>query len=131
MSTRALRSSDPLAPVRYLDVVVVVLAAPFVLFTGLPVLGYVVGAVLWILGRVNEAVLDARARRADVRAAVGLRFASMLGRTWLIGLGILAVGLAAEREDGFTAAIVCLVAYTIHLATALILRPMERSTNRR
>ncbi len=131
MSTRALRSSDPLAPVRYLDVVVVVLAAPFVLFTGLPVLGYVVGAVLWILGRVIEAVLDARARRADVRAAVGLRFASMLGRTWLIGLGILAVGLAAEREDGFTAAIVCLVAYTIHLATALILRPLERSTNRR
>jgi hypothetical protein len=131
MSTRALRSSDPLAPVRYLDVVVVVLAAPFVVFTGLPVLGYVVGAVLWIAGRVIEAVLDARARRADVRAAVGLRFASMLGRTWLIGLGILAVGLAAEREDGFTAAIVCLVAYTIHLATALILRPLERSTNRR
>lgn len=131
MSTRALRSSDPLAPVRYLDVVVVVLAAPFVLFTGLPVLGYVVGAGLWILGRVIEAVLDARARRADVRAAVGLRFASMLGRTWLIGLGILAVGLAAEREDGFTAAIVCLVAYTIHLATALILRPLERSTDRR
>ena len=131
MSTRALRSSDPLAPVRYLDVVVVMLAAPFVLFTGLPVLGYVVGAVLWIVGRVIEAVLDARARHPDVRAAVGLRFASMLGRTWLIGLGILAVGLAAEREDGFTAAIVCLVAYTIHLATALILRPLERSANRR
>ena len=131
MSTRALRSSDPLAPVRYLDVVVVVLAAPFVVLTGLPVLGYVVGAVLWIVGRVLEAVLDARGRRADVRAAVGLRFASMLSRTWLIGLGILAVGLAAEREDGFVAAIVCLVAYTIHLATALILRPLERSANRR
>jgi hypothetical protein len=108
----------------------VVLAAPFVVLTGLPLLGYVVGAVLWIVGRVLEAVLDARARRADVRAAVGLRFASMLSRTWLIGLGILAVGLAAEREDGFTAAIVCLVAYTIHLATALILRPLERSANR-
>jgi len=26
---------------------------------------------------------------------------------------------------------VCLVAYTIHLATALILRPLERSANRR
>jgi hypothetical protein len=131
MSTRALRSSDPLAPVRYLDVVVVVLAAPFVVLTGLPVLGYAVGAVLWILARILEAVLDARGRRADVRAAVGLRFASMLSRTWLIGLGILAAGLGAEREDGFTAAVVCLVAYTIHLATALILRPLERSANRR
>jgi hypothetical protein len=130
MSTRALKSSDPLAPVRYLDVALVVLAAPFVLLTGLPVLGYVVGAGLWIFGRVLEAVLDSRARGADMRAAVGLRFASMLGRTWVIGLGILAVGLGADREDGFTAAVVCLVAYTVHLATSLLLRPLERNANR-
>jgi hypothetical protein len=65
-----------------------------------------------------------------VRASVGLRFASMLGRTWLIGLGILAVGLGASREDGFTAAVVCLVAYTVHLATALMLRPLERNVQR-
>jgi hypothetical protein len=126
MSTRALRSSDPLAPVRYLDVALVILAGPFVLLTGLPALGYAVGAALWIAGRVVEALLDRRARAADMRAAVGLRFASMIGRTWLIGIGILAVGLAASREDGFTAAVVCLVAYTVHLATALILRPLER-----
>jgi hypothetical protein len=50
----------------------------------------------------------------------------MIGRKWLIGIGILAVGLADEREDGFTAAIVCLAAYTVHLATALILRPLEK-----
>src|SRR3712207_608429 len=130
MSTRALKSSDPLAPVRYLDVALVVLAAPFVLLTGLPALGYAVGAVLWIGQRLLEAVLERRARMADVRAAVGLRFASMLGRTWLIGLGILAVGLGAERDDGFTAAILCLVAYTVHLATALILRPLERNAKR-
>jgi hypothetical protein len=131
MSTRALKSSDPLAPVRYLDVALVVLAAPFVLLTGLPVLGYAAGAVLWIAQRVLEAYLDRRARAADVRAAVGLRFASMLGRVWIVGLGILAVGLGAEREDGFTAAVVCLVAYTVHLATALILHPLERNANRR
>jgi hypothetical protein len=130
MSTRALKSSDPLAPVRYLDVALVVLAAPFVVLTGLPVLGYVVGAVLWIVGRVLEAVLDGRARRADVRAAVGLRFASMIGRTWVIGIGILAVGLGVSREDGFTAAVVCLVAYTVHLATTLILHPLERNADR-
>ena len=51
----------------------------------------------------------------------------MIGRTWLIGMGIIAVGLGAEREDGFTAAIVCLAAYTVHLATALLLRPLERN----
>jgi hypothetical protein len=130
LSTRALRTSDPLAPVRYLDVELVVLAAPFVLLMELPLLGYLVGAGLWIVQRILEAALDHRARRADARAEVGLRFASMLGRTWLVGLGILAVGLGAEREDGFTAAIVCLVAYTVHLATALILRPLERNASR-
>jgi hypothetical protein len=104
-----------------------VLAAPFVVLLGLPVLGYAVGAGVWILSRVLEAVLEHSARGADLRRAIGVKVGSMVGRVWLIGIGILAVGLAAEREDGFTAALVCLAAYTIHLATTLVLRPLERN----
>jgi hypothetical protein len=117
--------SDPLAPVRYLDVALVLLAAPFVVLVDLPVLGYVVGAGAWLTSRVVEFLLERRAARAQVRGALGLKFASMLGRTWLIGLAIVVVGVAAERQDGFTAAVVCLIAYTIHLATQLILRPFD------
>jgi hypothetical protein len=123
----AVGSADSLAPVRYADVAIVVLAAPFVILLGAPVLGYVVGVAVWIAQRILEAVLESAARRGDVRRAIGIKVASMIGRTWLIGVGILAVGLAAEREDGFTAAIVCLAAYTVHLATSLILRPLERN----
>lgn len=123
----AVGSADSLAPVRYADVAIIVLAAPFVILLGAPVLGYVVGVVVWIAQRILEAVLESAARRGDVRRAIGIKVASMIGRTWLIGVGILAVGLAAEREDGFTAAIVCLAAYTVHLATSLILRPLERN----
>jgi hypothetical protein len=123
----AVGTADPLAPVRYADVALVVLAAPFVILLGGPVLGYVVGAAVWIAQRLLEAVLEHAARRGDMRRAIGIKVASMIGRTWLIGVGILAVGLAAEREDGFTAAIVCLAAYTVHLATSLILRPLERN----
>jgi hypothetical protein len=126
-STNALGFADPLAPVRYLDVVLIVLAAPFVVLLDLPVLGYAVGAVVWIVARVLEAALEHTARSTDVRRAIGVKVGSMVGRTWLIGIGILAVGLAAEREDGFTAAVVCLAAYTVHLATSLILRPLERN----
>ena len=93
----------------------------------LPVLGYAVGAIVWIVARVLEAVLERSAGRSDVRRAIGVKVGSMIGRTWLIGIAIIAVGLAAEREDGFTAALVCLAAYTVHLATALILRPLERN----
>jgi hypothetical protein len=126
-SSNALGTVDPLAPVRYLDVVLIVLAAPFVILLDLPMLGYLVGAGVWIAQRVLEAVLEHAGRRSDVRRAIGIKVASMIGRTWLIGIGILAVGLAAEREDGFTAALLCLAAYTIHLATTLILRPLERN----
>jgi hypothetical protein len=126
-TSNALGLADPLAPVRYLDVVLLVLAAPFVVLLELPVLGYAVGAGVWIVQRVLEAALEQSARRSDVRRAIGVKVGSMIGRVWLIGIGILAVGLAAEREDGFTAAVVCLAAYTVHLATALVLRPLERN----
>jgi hypothetical protein len=119
--------ADPLAPVRYLDVVLLVLAAPIVILMGGPVLGYAVGAGVWILQRIAEAWLDAAGQRTDAKRAVGLKFASMIARTWIVAIAILAVGLAGEREDWFTAAVVCLAAYTVHLATALILRSLERN----
>jgi hypothetical protein len=117
--------SDPLAPVRYLDVALVVLAAPFVLLFGVPLRGYLVAAGVWIVQRLIEALIDRRAATAEVRGAIGLKFASMLGRTWLVGMAIIAVGLASERQDGFVAAVVCLAAYTVHLATQIILRPLD------
>ena len=130
MSESTLRIADPLAPVRYLDVVLIVLAAPIVILLGGPVLGYAAGAGIWLVQRVLEAWLDAAARRADTRRALALKFVSMIGRTWLVVMAILVVGLTAEREDGFTAAVLCLAAYTVHLATALMLRPMERNPDR-
>jgi hypothetical protein len=127
LSTRALGISDPLAPLRYLDVTLVVLAAPVVLLAGAPVLGYAVGAGAWILQRIAAALVDRRAARAtDPKTALGLGLASSMARSWLLALSILAVGLMAEREDGLTAAIVVLAAFTVYLAVSLILRASER-----
>jgi hypothetical protein len=121
-------ASDPLVIVRYLDVAIVVLAAPFVLLTGAPVLGYVVGAAAWIVTRIAGVVIErAAGRRRDARAAAALNLTVLLGRVWVVGLSILAVGLAADREDGLMAALLALVAFTVYLATSLILRPLERN----
>jgi hypothetical protein len=126
-----MRRSDPLVVLRYLDVIVVVLAAPFVILTGLPALGYGVGALAWIVQRVVGAAVEARMRReSDIKAQVGLGLASSLGRAWLVGLTILAVGLAGAREDGVTAAVLVLVAYTVYLVTSLALRSFERNPPR-
>jgi hypothetical protein len=121
-------TTDPLAFVRYLDVVIVVLAAPFVLLTGAPALGYLVGAGAWIVTRIAGVVAErAAARRSDARAVAAINLAVLLGRVWIVGLSILAVGLAADREDGLMAALTALVAFTVYLATSLITRPLERN----
>jgi hypothetical protein len=127
--SHAMRRSDPLIVVRYLDVLLVVLAAPFVVLTGLPVLGYVVGAVVWIVQRVASVQLEGVLRRqSDIRRAVGLGLGASLARAWFVGLSILAVGLIGARADGAMAAILVLAAFTVYFVTALVIRPLERNT---
>jgi hypothetical protein len=123
-------ASDPLAIVRYLDVALVVLAAPFVLLMGGPVLGYVVAATTWIVSRFAGAAIERRAKRRSPKAQVGIAFGVLMGRAWLLGIAILVVGLAGDREDGLMAALLALVAFTVYFATTLIIRPIERNTPR-
>jgi hypothetical protein len=130
MSSTTVSSSDPLVFVRYADVLLVILAAPFVLLMGGPVLGYVAGAAAWIATRVLGVVIERNARGKSAKAQVGLNFGALMGRAWILGITILVVGLAGEREDGLMAALLALVAFTVYLATSLILRPTERNTPR-
>ena len=130
MSSATIPTSDPLVIVRFLDVLLVVLAAPFVLLMGGPVLGYVVGAVAWIVTRALGVVVENKARGRSAKAQVGLNFGALMGRAWILGITILVVGLAGERQDGLMAALLALVAFTVYLATSLVLRPSERNNPR-
>jgi hypothetical protein len=122
---------DALDVFRYLDVWLLLLAAPFVVLLGAPVLGFAVGGLAWIIQRIAAVAIDRRAARAaDVKTALGLNMGSLVLRAWLIGLTILAVGLIAGREDGLTAGVTVLVAFTVYFATSLILRPLERKSPR-
>jgi len=123
--------ADPLVLFRWLDVILVVLAAPFVVLMDLPVLGYAVGAAAWIANRVIGVLVERVAtRQPDVRRAVGLNLGALIARSWLVGLTILAVGLAGEREDGLMAAILLLAAFTLYFVTSLLLRTPEGKTSR-
>jgi hypothetical protein len=122
-------TSDPLVFVRYLDVLLVILAAPFVVLMGGPVLGYAVAGGTWIVTRIVFAWIESAVRKSgNARAQVGVGFAVLMGRAWLMGLAILAVGLAGTRQDGLMAALLALVAFSVYFATQLIIRPMERNT---
>jgi hypothetical protein len=113
--------------VRWLDVLLVVATLPFVLVAGLPLLGYVVGAAAWVAQRALGAVVETRAHASqDVRKFTGLVLASTMARAWLVALTILGVGLAGAREDGLTAAILVLAAFTVYFVISLITRPFDR-----
>ena len=121
--------SDPLVFVRYLDVALIVLAAPFVVLMGGPVLGYAVAGGVWIASRFIAAGIERSARNSkSPKAQVGINFGVFMGRAWIMGIAILVVGLAGDREDGLMAALLALVAFTVYLATTLALPRTERNT---
>jgi hypothetical protein len=115
------------ALLRYLDVVLVVAALPFVALAGLPLLGYAVGAVAWILQRAAGVALERQAAKTtEIRRQIGLNLGGTLARAWIVGGAILAVGLAGEREDGLTAAVLVFVAFTVYFALSVILHTVAR-----
>lgn len=117
-------SADLTATVRWLDVVLVLAAAPFALLMGAPVLGFLVGAGSWALTRGIGHAVDQRARQSsDVRTAVGAPLFVGLGRAWICGLAVLLVGVLANRADGLTAALVCLAAFTAYLVLTILTHP--------
>ena len=123
--------ADPLVLLRWLDVILVVLAAPFAILMGAPALGYVVGAAAWILNRIIGALVERKAKATqDIRKTVGLNLGALIARTWLVGLTILAVGLAGDREDGLTAAILVLAAFTLYFVSTLLSRSLEGNSTR-
>jgi hypothetical protein len=127
MSQHAIRSSDPAAALRFLDVGLIILALPFVAVAGLPVLGYAVGAGAWIVQRIAGELVERRARAAeDPRTEIGLTVASIIARAWVVGLAIVAVGTAGSRDDGAMAAATVLAAFSIYFAMNVLLRSLER-----
>ena len=110
--------------VRYLDLVVVAVAFPIFVVADFPLLGYAAATLAWLLQRGVQALLLRRATAAqDVRGAVGIAAASMIGRGYLVALTIFGAGLI-ERKAGLAAAILVIVLFTVYFATSLLTRQL-------
>ena len=108
---------------RYLDIVLVVASAPFVLLAGMPRLGYGIGAGGWIVIRFASELVKRRAWSArDTRSRAALHLTAILGRVWLIALAVLAARFGGSNADGITAAVVVLAAFTVELVISVALR---------
>ncbi|MGO9497751.1 MAG: hypothetical protein ACLQA5_13755 [Solirubrobacteraceae bacterium] len=125
MSLSAPATSDTHAPVlAYLDVVILVVAAPIMLLIGVPAVGYLVGAGAWIILRAVGVGLDrVIPSLRDPRGEVTLRLAYLLGRLFTLAIVVILVRNGAGRDDGLTALLVVVFAFTTQLVLSFLTRP--------
>lgn len=121
---------EPRAPIPligYLDVVLVVLAAPIVLLMGVSALGYGAGAGAWLFLRVAGVAVERAARAApEARQQIAVRMGYMLGRLFLLALAVVLARRDGGQDAGLAALVVVVVAFTVQLATAALNRPRSR-----
>jgi hypothetical protein len=111
--------------VQYLDLVVLVPALIVFVALGLPLLGFVVATVAWLLQRVIQVLLTRKADASDdPRTVVGLTAGGAIARGWLVAAAILVAGLS-DKDAGLSAAVLVIVLYTAYFAGRLITRPRD------
>jgi hypothetical protein len=111
---------------RYIDVVLLIVALPVFLLGGLPLLGYAAGAAAWLAQRAIQIWLTRKAAASDdPRTVVGITAGSMIGRAWLVALTIFAAGLK-DNDAGLAAAVLVIVLFTAYFTVSMILRPFDQ-----
>jgi hypothetical protein len=131
ITSHALRSADPMAVLRNLDLALAALALPVFLLAGLPLAGWITGAGAYAVQRAIGAYTTRRAAASDdARTTVGLMAGSMIGRGWLVALTIFAVGVTVGDKAGLSAAVLFIVLFTVYFGMQMILRPFEKESPR-
>jgi hypothetical protein len=111
----------------YLDVIVIVVAAPIMLLIGASAVGYLVGAGVWIALRAAGVAVDrAAAVIGDPRREVNLRLGYLLGRLFLLAIAVILVRNGAGRDAALTALFVIVFAFTMQLILSFMSRPRSR-----
>lgn len=128
MSLNASATSErPVILLRYIDAVLVLLAAPILLLIGVPALGYGIGAGAWLVLRAIGVSVDHVAdATTDPRAEIVMRLSYMLGRIFLLALAVILARRSGGRDDGITALAVIVFAFTVQLAASAANRPRRR-----
>lgn len=115
-----------MAWIRNIDLVLLALALPLFVVADLPLLGYATAAVIWVMWRSIGVLAERKAAATnDLAKMAAIATGSMIGRGWLMGLTLLAVGLSAGDDVGLSAAVLCVVLFTVSFATRLVARPLQ------
>ena len=112
---------------RYFDVALVLVAAPILLLIGVPAVGYLVAAGTWIAVRALGELVERAAGRAPAASQqISIRLGYLLGRLFVLAIVVILVRQGAGRDDGLTALVVIVAAFTIQLALSFANRPRSQ-----
>jgi len=130
-ASHAYRSADPMTVLRYLDILVGVLALPVFVLADVSLAGWITGFGTYAAQRaIGELATRRAAASEDTRTTVGLMAGSMIGRGWLVALTIFAVGVTVGDEAGLSAAVLFIALFTVYFTMQMILRPFEKENPR-
>jgi hypothetical protein len=117
-----------MGPFRYIDVVLLVVAAPILLLIGVPAVGYGVAAGVWLGLRVVDIGVKryAAALGDPKKELIVKQLAFPLVRIFLLALTVILIRRGAGRDAGLTALIVIVLAFTIYMAISFVDRPRVR-----
>jgi hypothetical protein len=117
---------------KYLDISLLVAAGLFVALAGLPLIGYLFVAGAWLLTRAIAELLDRQAvkKGGDMRARLGMHFAGMMARVWIVVAAVVAARYVGDRDDGVMAAVLALILFTVYLGASTVSRQLERNVVR-
>ncbi len=119
-------TDKPIAILAYLDIVLVVLAAPIMILIGVPAGGYAIGAGAWVALRALGVGVERVARVSDARTQISLRMGYMLGRLFALAIAVILARQSEGKDGGLTALAVVVFAFTIQLGTSAVNRPRSR-----
>lgn len=120
MSTHALRTSD-IKLARYTDLVVLALALPLFLTTGLPFEGWAGGTVAYVAQRLIGAYAESRARGSeDPKVVAGWMTGGVIARGWLVALTVFGTGIAFGDPAGLSSAVLFLATFTISVPVRMV-----------
>jgi hypothetical protein len=112
---------------RYVDVVLVVLAAPIMILIGVPAAGYGIGAGAWIVLRAVGVAVERHADAAtEFNRTIGIRLAYMLGRIFTLAIVVILVRKSDGENGGLACLAVIVFAFTVQLAVSTANRPRSR-----
>jgi hypothetical protein len=112
---------------RFIDVVLIVVAAPIMLLIGVPAVGYLAGAGAWIALRAVGAVVERYAGGlGNMARELTLRTAFPIVRVFVLALTVIFVKRGSGKDAALAALAVIVFAFTVHLFVSFAERPRSR-----